>query len=415
MATVAILTLSPGHENKSRWPSSIKNKVQKNKIEFLSKKSLLLLEPEEKKKYLHTVAQVLTKAKKISKVVNTPTVFAKAWAEVVCPIYGLHPAVRANEEQCARPAKGIFITNETAERFDSDFVRTDSATERQYISCPDGQFMCNPALLGFNFENDKAILRCLSDASNENCLALTTSGDQISDSLSLINEANPEFWEEFDEGVNELCVEDGEFNSSDEGCDYIRRQMKHATREYNRRLTIRYKNIARAIEVDELRSSNMSSNACQETELDPDLELRDFNRSGVKFVRTEDQCYRIPSDVMVRENPDGTHFYFTMNESGEQLEATHLSALFANSDGFMHLNCGPCNRYANIEACVEELAKPESQRDTLASMSGSNILSSYSDCLAQIESLKELEVSDVILERVDGQSRRGFWETISID
>jgi hypothetical protein len=429
MGFFSVYVLDSGPQKKSlaketsvsqRLPASTDQK-KKFEIPFLNKYELFLLNASEKKSYLHTIAKTLTRAKKISKVVkNAPTLFNKAWAEVICPIYGLHPAVQANQEACARPARGILISESSASRFHPEAVGT-MASGQKYLVCPSGQQMCNPALLGFERHGLENLprLRCLPEATNENCLALSTNGEEISDSLSLLNEANPDFWDEFEAGVNELCIEEGEFNASDEGCNLIRTQMKHAEREYRNRLTLRYKNLSRAIETERLRGSFSDRNACRERNIDQDGDLGDFNTYGVKFVVSGDTCFRIPNDALVRRTADGEFEYYRItNVDGEEEEAAivHLAELNTHSDRFINFNCGACNNFVSIENCVNALAESDPDLSGLPRMNDARITIPGSNCSAELTALRNLEVSEEAFRNVaDPQNRRSFWETGSVE
>lgn len=404
-------------EKDSRSPSSIAKKQSHFEISFLSKAELFLLNKSEKKSYLKKVSQIITLSTKKSKVVLIPNLFIqKAWAEFTCQIYGLHPAVKENEAACARHAKGILISEDSAEFFDQSQVRQRDDGQ-YYLKCQNGQEMCNPALLGFEKENadSKPKLRCMTQATNENCLALETSGDQMASSLDLLNKANSEFWDEFENGVNELCIEEGQFNASDEGCDQIRTQMKEATREYRNRLTLRYKNLSRAIEIQNLRGSFADLHACRQREVDQDGNLAGFNAYGVKFVISGDTCFRVPSDARVRRNNDGTYRYTRQNINGEEEVLLGLSEISARSDRFINFNCGACNAYVNISACVEEAGNSDPDFSSLTQLNGRMMPMPNQACQDEFENLRTLEVNEEALNNIaDPQNRRNFWETNSI-
>ena len=401
-----------------RLPASVKTKSEQD-IPFLSKSELFLLKPKEKKAYLNLIARTITRAKKISKVVKRSNiVFNEAWANVTCPIQGLHPSVQETKAGCKKQARGFVISNESVESFHPNFIGTLSGGQK-YVVCPRGQKMCSPTMVGFenHGDNNKKRLRCLPEATNEKCLALKTTGENIEESLNLLDKANPDFWNEFASGVNELCLDDGKFNDDDEGCNAIRRQMKKAMTDYRSKLNQRYKDLAAAIKTQELKRTFSNKQACKERGIHPEENLHDFNTDGIKFIVSGDVCFRVPATTRVRQLEDGTFRYYQMVEYSNQRERdmVQLSELQVGADRFLNFNCGACNKYLSIERCLEELEKTEPDMSNLINFGNAHITMTPSQCVQEFLALRKLEVSDEVLRNVvEAQNREAFWETGAI-
>lgn|GEM_PF-3540950 len=430
-------------------------------FDFLSKNELKLLAPNDLKEYLSKISQTIEKAgvfegvfrdKSKSKVSFNhqllPIEFSfrlpNAYAVYHCPMYGLHPFVRVDKAACNSLPKALKISEDSESLFSTSAVEFGSNREdKQSIAkCPEGQKMCNPALIGFDFENGKASLRCLDDATNANCYnQMKTTGEQMRKSLEIIDKANPKYWDEFQKGMEEQCLKNGKFNDSDEGCVYAKKQINYSTRTYRNMLSQKYKDLAAKLgEQDSVDATNKK--VCKQfTKTDSEMSIADhknFNAPGFKIMYKRGRCWRLPSKSIVNRDqkkykvllPNGSE------RSAQDLASINYDAPNSTTDAsvvlmediggigadsnrtgdvrFYNFQCGPCNDAENISACVFNMRKPKAERkfskinDNKATVLGTD------DCRALITKLETAELPDVVFEKAK-QKGASFHSTGSID
>jgi hypothetical protein len=408
-------------------------------FDFLSKAELKLLTPKEQKNYLNKISQAIVKAgvfkgvfrdqskKKVS--LNKPFTspfsspefslgVSKAYAAYRCAMYGLHPYVRNNEADCSvlekRPT-AIKISASSIPSFIADGVELGSSRddEQNILKCPDNQYMCNPALIGFDFEDGKARLRCLDDASNANCYKLRTNADQMGKSLELIETANPRYWDEFSNGIEEQCLVDGKFNEADEGCVYVKKQISYSTRNYRSKLTQKYLDLASKLE-EQTTVDAADKKVCKQfTKTDSEMSLADhenFNAPGFKILYKRGQCWRVPSRTIVTRSND--QFSLLLPEGTTASEDPILTPEIGGvgSDPnrvsdvrFYNFKCGPCNDAESLSACVFNMRKPAADRNFSSTANDRAMLIGPDDCRALIGQLETAELPDVVFEKAQQQ------------
>lgn len=418
-------------------------------FDFLSKTELGLLTPDEQRDYLNKISQVIVKSgvfegvfrdrtkKKVSlgKPLLSPEFalgFSEAYAEYHCPMYGLHPFVRADESQCNILPKALKISEASESLFASEAVVAGSTRDsnQSLAKCPDGQKMCNPALIGFDFEGGKAKLRCLDDATNANCFKLRTSGEQMKKSLELIDEANPKYWDEFQKGMEEQCLKDGKFNESDEGCVYAQKQINYSTKTYRNKLSQKYQDLAEKLK-EKATVDAADKKVCKQfTKTDSETALADhenFNVPGFKIVYKRGNCFRVPSNSIVsRSNgqfkvylPDGIEAESPVGGDEQIVHTEEIGGMGTSPDRasdvrFYNFQCGPCNEAVNIEACLFNMRKDKDNRN-FQQIADNNISQiGADDCRALISKLETLELPDVVFEKVKEQGTP-FYRSGSID
>ena len=406
---------------------------------FLSLRELKLLNENDQRNYLDKISETLVKASvfdgAFKGVTSSKTsLFSfgvpKAYAAIFCPVQGLHPPIRANSEDCEKDrAYALKVLPASKSLFASDqYVSHQNRGEvKGLATCPDGQSLCNPALIGFDFTADgKAKVRCLKSATNANCYKkLKTSGDQMKKSLAVLEKANPKFWDEFEEGIEKNCFnKKGEFNKNDEGCAYVKKQLNYSTSKYRSRLTQQYKDLAKKLEDQknaELKNTDpktgkVSNKACRRTaknKLDR-LDPENFNTPGFKIIYKRGQCWRVPYKALVRKKGK---FYRVLPE-----ESAGKSALFdfeESSPGkvkdtrFYNFKCGPCNSAKKLSSCLFNLRKPKEERKHTELADNKFELLGRDDCRALISSLENTELPDVVFEKASKQGKP-FSDTDSI-
>jgi len=413
-------------------------------FDFLSRNELDLLTPEDKRNYLNKISQTIVKAgfftgtfksrgtSKVSKNLwKLPKEFSlgvpKAYALYHCPMYGLHPYARGSKEECEEFLPAVLkIASSSASLFSTEFVETAAqrSDDNTVTKCPEGQKMCNPALIGFDFEGGKARLRCLEDASNANCYKLRTSGEQMQKSLDLINKANPKYWDEFTKGIEKQCLDSkGKFNDSDEGCVYAKKQMNYSTKTYRGRLTKAYKDLAAKLnEKAALQAKNQK--ACVPfTKTDSAFAIADhknFNAPGFKILYRKDRCWRLPSKVIASRSTDKFKFFLPEGTAGSE-DYGEMPVGGVGSDPnrvsdlrFYNFQCGPCNDAKDISACLFNLRKSQSNSKFKKISENTYTHLNPEDCRALITKLQSIKLPDVVFEKASKLSVP-FHQSQSID
>jgi len=412
-------------------------------FDFLSKTELRLLTHNDQRDYLSKISQVIVKSgvfkgvfrdktkKKVS--LNGPSFlpdfslgFSKAYADYHCPMYGLHPFVRADASQCDALPRAMKISEDAQALFSAGGVEAGSSRDDglSIAKCPEGQKMCNPALIGFDFDNGKAKLRCLDDASNANCFKLKTSADQMKKSLELLEEANPRYWDEFSKGMEEQCLEDGKFNESDEGCVYAKKQINYSTRTYRSRLSKKYLDLASKLK-EQAEVDASDKKVCKQfMKTDSEVGLADhknFDAPGFKILYKRGECWRVPSRTVVRRAAN--EFSLLLPESASSSDDSILSPEIGGvgSDPnrvsdvrFYNFQCGPCNDAENISSCVFNMRKSAADRNHKNTPSDRAMMLNPDDCRAMIGKLETAELPDVVFEKARQQGT-SFHQINSID
>jgi len=427
-------------------------------FDLLSRQELKLLTPKEQRNYLNKISQIIVKAgvfkgafrdRSKSKVSRHRFDFSigvpKAYAEHRCLMHGLLPFVRGNESECSILPKALKISEDSKSLFTSAAVGsvTIDGEEQSTAKCPEGQEMCNPALIGFDFDSTsgKARLRCLDRATNEACFGLPTSGEQMKKSLDLIDQANPLYWNEFISGIEEQCLVGGEFNESDDGCDFARRQMNYSTRTYRNKLTQRYKDLAAKLN-EQSASDAADKKVCrQHTSTDSEMALphhENFNRPGFKIMYKRGQCWRVPTRSTAQRI---NNQYRILLPDGDERSADDIAGLNPDDPNstsdpsvvlmqdigglgsaadrvgdvrFYNFQCGPCNDAADIASCVFNMRKPLEDRSYARIANNRVSAIGTDDCRALIEKLETAELPDVVFEKARAQGEP-FYQSRSID
>lgn len=388
------------------------------RINLLSLKELGLLSPKDLKGYTADLSKAMAKAsllngsfKTTKKISFRIKLIEEAYASVRCPVQGLYPAQKNEQADCNTQTRGILISEDQVSKFNSDHIRaSDNA-----LRCPDGQSMCNPAMIGFDFSEAKPQLRCLEDASNEKCFdEFKPTGEDMKKSLELLKEASPSFWTEFEAGINELCITDGVFNENeeDDGCDYVRKQMNHSTLRYRSKLTREYTDLAKKIQDATERAAALAK-ACRRFQASSQNgrslgNHENFNEHGQKIVISQGRCWRLPANTKVEESngryvfsqPGGTSRILTLDK--------HDSVRFHN------FRCGPCNGAVSVTACIAEQEKDLNDRATITSRSSQELVPSMDDCLDYITNFETVELPQVVFDKASDQGQ-SFYQMQSIN
>lgn len=428
---------------------------------FLSKTELELLTSQERRDYLNEIAEVIVKAgafkgsfrgvygrRSKDKVSGLDLEFilgtSKAYADVYCPLYGLHPYARASESDCGVLPEVLKISDDSLDFFASETVQ--NATERSdsisVAKCPDGQKFCNPALLGFDFdENGKARLRCLAEATNENCYKLKrTSGDQMERSLKVLNKVNPDYWREFTDGIEAQCFDSkGEFKESDQGCHFARKQMNYSTRKYRNKLNQDYLNLTAKLN-QQKKAVAADNKVCKQfTKTDSELALADhenFDAPGFKLMYKKGRCYRVPSSSVVTRWNDEFKVLVKPSDESEKLSSGSAYNFNPNHDPavvltekigglgtdpnrvsdvrFYNFQCGPCNDAKSLTACVFNMRKSKDDRSYEKIQNNRFTSLGADDCRALIKQLETAKLPDLVFEKVQKQGL-SFPKAKSID
>ncbi|MGH1467429.1 MAG: hypothetical protein ACRBBP_00920 [Bdellovibrionales bacterium] len=390
---------------------------------FLSVEELKLLKAHDLKLYLNEISEAMVKAGSLNGVfkVNKKQAFRfslieKAYAAKFCEIKGLYPEKISDDGTCLETAtEGIKILESEKDAFDSENIVGTN------LFCPEGQRMCNPALVGFDFSGAKPVLRCLSNASNEDCFKLSTDGEQMKKSLDLLGKVNPEFWKEFEEGINAVCFTDGDFKENDDSCSYIKKQMNHSTLNYRSKLTREYKDLAEKVGAARARTAQ-DGKACKQFQHEEGNEAglgdhRNFNIPGQKIFIQGGNCWRLPPGTTVLEVGGNYEFSTPDEQAGDPpllSLATGAGAASNTTLGtgrFYNFQCGPCNDAANLTRCLwEQRHSDGGDYEKWESLS----TPAMDDCNNLISDFENRALPEVLIEKA-GAQRQSFYELRSIN
>lgn len=456
----------PG-EKASRQIASVAKTKKRKGVSLLTYRELMLLSSKDRYKYIKNTADIIVKAgylegafshKKKKTAFQIKTFFLEeAYARGIkfCPIKGLHPVAVYEDEDC-RVAASIYISADARDAFASSEVSEEPGGALT-AACPPNKDLCSPLLIGFEFDSDgKAKVRCLEDASNENCFKqMRTNKDDMDRSLKILEQANPNFWTEFKAGMDELCFEEGRFKEDDESCSYVQKQMAHNTKHYSSILSSDYKDLAARLEEAEEAAATPSEpeevteeegaptepapegdkHACKQFQKNPTSEMaiadhHNFDAPGMKLIVSKGQCFRLPPGTIVRRkvasNPDGSRgdnqrdtfeFYYQdkllldLPVGGLGDDPNRVSNV-----RFYNFKCGPCNDAKNLSACLFQLRKSQERRLDYEKVDDISLVStSMDDCQKYIGNIRTREVPEVVFERVRASGASSLYEAGSLE
>ncbi len=387
---------------------------------FLSVEELRLLKPADLKSYLNKISEAMVKAGSLNGIFRVHkkqafrlSLIEKAYAAKFCEIKGLYPEKVSDEGACLETTtEGMKILESGRDEFNSSDIVGNN------LFCPEGQRMCNPAMVGFDFSNSKPALRCLPEASNEDCFGLATNGEQMKKSLELLNEVNPKFWEEFEEGINAVCFTDGAFNEDDEGCAYIKKQMNHSTSNYRSKLTRAYKDLAEKVGAARARTAQ-DGKACKQFQYEAGNEAglanyRNFNIPGQKIFIQGGNCWRLPVGTIVSER-NGKYEFSTPGDGDPILSLSTGAGAADNTTlgtgRFYNFQCGPCNDAADLTRCLWE--QRHSDGGEYEKWTGL-ATPALDDCRSLVSGFETTTLPEVLIERAEAQGQ-SFYELRSIN